>query len=34
VERGGAVRFSFSPFTTREEIEAAIQAVTEIARHR
>ncbi|MBC7354453.1 MAG: aminotransferase class V-fold PLP-dependent enzyme, partial [Thermogutta sp.] len=33
VERGGAVRFSLSPFTTEEEIESAIQAVAEIARH-
>ena len=27
----GAVRFSFSPFTTEEEVEAAIQAIREIA---
>lgn len=30
---GGAVRFSLGPFTTADEVEAAIRAVAEIARH-
>jgi cysteine sulfinate desulfinase/cysteine desulfurase-like protein len=31
LKSGGTLRFSISPFTTDDEVDAAIHAVTEIA---